>query len=264
MEQIKFKDIKLGQILDLENNEGVYLQAGNAQIWVKKTVQTTELFYQYQTGKKNITPPKDAVWSKWVTIDKKVPVGFLPGVPEMAVQLTFKEPLFIPEGNEISFYYLFPAWIMVKLGKQQDVTLGEFPTEQLSHTWSGNFFDGELIYEDFPEIYFEIPENNNVEKITCPVQIVNKGNANLIADKQILRLENLGIFAEEQNFWATRTRFEYSKNNELSEVKFNQSYLKSMGNFTQIQKPRNPDKKSVLLKKFSPIKMHHTLSLPNR
>lgn len=264
MEHIKFKDIKLGQTVDLETDEGVYFQAGNAEIWVKKTVQTTELFYQYHTGRKSVTPPKDAAWSKWVTIEKTVPIGFSPAVPEMPVQLTFKEPLFIPEGNEVSFYYLFPAWIMVKLGKQQDVTLGEFPTLQLSHTWSGNFFEGELIYEDFPEIYFKIPENKDVDKITCPVQIVNKGNANLVADKQILRLENLGIYADEQNFWSTRTRFEYSKNNELTDVKFNQAYLKSIGNFNLIQKPRNPDKKSVLLKKVSPIKMKHTLILPNR
>lgn len=264
MEKSNYNVIKLGQVLDLETGEGVYLEAGNAQIWVKKTAQTTELYYQYQTGKKSTIPPKEAAWSKWVTIEKKVHLSFLPSLPEMPVQLTLKDPLFVPEGNEVFFYYLFPAWIMVKLGKQQDILLDEFPTVQLSHTWSGNFFEGELIFEDFPEIYFENPENKDEYKITCPVQIANKGNSKLIAGKQILRLENLGIFGDEQNFWATRTRFEYSKNNELTDVKFNQAYLKSMGNFTQIQKPRDPDKKSILLKKFSPIKMIHTLSLPNR
>lgn len=264
MEKSNYDIIKLGQVVDLETGAGIYMEAGNAQIWIKKTAQTTELFYQYQSGKKNTRPPGDALWSKWVTLDKKVQLSFLPCLPEMPVQLTFKEPLFVSDGNEILFYYLFPAWIMVKMGKQQDVLLGEFPTLQLSHTWSGNFFEGELIYEDFPEIYLDSPENTDASKITCPVQIVNKGNANLVAGKQILRLENLGVFADGQNFWATRTRFEYSKNNELSEVKFSQAYLKSLGNFTQIQKPRNPDKKSVLLKKFRPINMLHTLSLPNR
>lgn len=264
MEKFKYNAIKLGQTLDLETGGAFYLQAGNAQIWVRKTMQTTELFYQYQPGKKSAAPPKDAVWSKWVTTEEKVLLGFLPGFPEMPVQLTFKEPLFVPDGNEISYYYLFPAWILVKLGKQQDVLLGEFPSVQLSHTWSGNFFEGELIYEDFPEIYLDNPENKDAAKITCPVQIANKGNANLIAGKQILRLENLGVFADEQDFWATRTRFEYTKNNELTDVKFNQAYLKSKGNFTQIQKPRNPDKKSVLLKKVNPINMKHTLILPNR
>lgn len=264
MEKSNYNSIKLGQVLDLKTGEGVYLQAGNAQIWMKKTPQTTQLFYQYQTGRKSAVPPKDAIWSKWVTTDKKIHLEFFPCFPEMAVQLTFNEPLFVPDGKEISFYYLFPAWIMVTMGKQQDVLLGEFPTLQLSHTWSGNLFEGELIFEDFTEIYLDNPENKDFAKITCPVQIANKGNANFIAGKQILRLENLGIYANEQNFWSTRTRFEYTKNNELTDVKFNQAYLKSMGNFSQIQKPRNLTKKSFLLRSVSPIKMKHTLILPNR
>ncbi|MBE0649622.1 MAG: hypothetical protein IH595_02160 [Bacteroidales bacterium] len=264
MDSNEYKVIKLGQVLDLETGEGVYLEVANAQIWLKKTAQTTALFYQYQTKKKNVNPPKDAAWSKWVTIDKKIHVGFLPCLPEMPVQLTFREPLFVPEGNDIAFYYLFPTWIAVKLGKQLDILLGEFQSLQLSHTWNGNFFEGELIYEDFPEVYFERPETVDPTKITCPLTIINKGNSNLVADKQILRLENLAVYADEQNFWTNKAQFEYTKSSELTDVKFSQNFLKSIGKFTLIQKPRNLDKKSVLLKKVSPIKMHHTISLPNR
>lgn len=263
MDKITFKIIKLGQVIDLETGDGVYLQVGNAQIWVKKTQQTAELFNLYQTGKKSADPPKDAVWNKWVTVEKKVRLGFLPSLPEMPVQITFKEPLFVTEGNGISFYYLFPTWIDVRLGKLQNISLGEFPSFQLSHTWNGNFFEGELIFEDFPEIYFDPPKNIDPDKITCPVAITNKGNSNLVAGNQILRLENLGVYADEQNFWTNKIQFEYTKNDELTGVKFSQSFLKSIGKFTQIQKPKNPDKKSVLLKKISPIIMRHTLSLPN-
>jgi hypothetical protein len=263
MENNEFKAIQLGQSLDLETGEGVYLEVANAQVWLKKKVQTTELFYQYQPKKKNASPPKDAVWSKWVTMDKKIHVGFLPCLPEMPLQLTFKEPLFIPEGNDIAFYYLFPAWISIKLGKQLDISLGEFPSMLLSHTWNGNFFEGELIFEDFPEIYFEPMKNVDPAKITCPVEIVNKGNSNLVAGNQIVRLENLGVYADGQNFYTNKIQFEYTKNDELTGVKFSQSFLKSIGKFTLIQKPKNPDKKSVLLKKISPIIMRHTLSLPN-
>jgi len=264
MDNYQFKNIKLGQVLDLETGEGVYLQVANAQIWLKKTVQTTELFYLYQQGKKITTPPKDAVWSKWVTVEKKVRLGFLPSLPEMPVQLTFKEPLFVLEGNGVFFYYLFPAWITISLGKQPGITLGEFPSVQFSHTWNGNFFEGELIFEDFPEVYFERPDNIDPDKITCPVEIVNKGHTNLIAGQQILRMENMGVYKDELNFWTNKIQFEYTKNSELTDVKFSQNFLKSIGKFTLIQKPRNPDKKSVLLKKISPIKMHHTISLPNR
>ncbi len=264
MDKNDFKTLQLGQIMDLEAGESVYLEVAHAQIWLRKTEQTTELFYQYQTKKKNPLPPKDAIWSKWVTMDKKIHVGFLPCLPELPVQLTFREPLFIPEGNEISFYYLFPAWISVNLGKQLDIPLGEFPSVQLSHTWSGNFFEGELIYEDFPEIYFERPKDVDPGKLTCPVTIINKGSSNLVADKQILRLENLGVFSDGQQFWTHKTQFEYTRNSELSDVHFTQNYLKSLGKFSIVQKARNRDKKSVLLKKVNPIKMHHTISLPNR
>jgi len=264
MNSYQYKPITLGESVEMKAGEGFFHESADLRIWVRKTKETVDLFSTYSSPQKNTDPPTKALWKKQFALEDKVKVGFLPAMPDLPVQLTFNEPLFIPGGSGITFYYLLPTWVSVRIGKQMDVSLGEFHSFQLSHTWDGNFFEGELVYEDFPEVFFEPKTDSFPYFIIVPIEIKNKSNTNLLVIKQIIRVDNLSIYNNEQNFWANRTLFEYGKSSELLDVKFIQNMPKNYGKFTLVQKSKSQDKKSILTKYFDPIKMKHTLILPNR
>jgi hypothetical protein len=58
--------------------------------------------------------------------------------------------------------------------------------------------------------------------------------------------------------------FDFGKYSELLDVRIFSALPKDLGKFSLVQKPVNPDKKSILLRTFAPIRMKNTLILPSK
>ena len=262
----KFVTVQLGESLKIKTGEAVYHHSGLLKIWLRKHRESVEMVTLVDGKHKAKQPPKDAVWKKWMVFEESITVGFTPYVPDLPVQLAFPEPLIVPEGKNVSFYYWMAAWVNVKLSgdKQSTLSLGAFPTQPLSHTWTGNFFEGELVYEDFPDIHFEPKIHPDKNIFICPVEVKNKGNESLVISKLLMRLNNLSIYTDGEDYWLNKIGFDFGKYSELLDVRIFSALPKDLGKFSLVQKPIDPDRKSTLLRTFAPIRMKNTLILPSK
>lgn len=263
MNSVKYSLMGLNEDVELKNGDAVVHESGSLKLWVKKQESFIELFSDNNLHGNTKNPPKTAAWKRWIVSDDKVGLVCLPHVPDKSVHIVFSQPLVVPAGKGITFYYWLPAWINVRLSKQE-MSLGEFPSQSLSHTWVGNFFEGELVYEDFPEIHFKPEPHTDPYMFICPVEVKNKGTESLMLEKLLIRVNNLPVYSDENNFWLGKITFDYGNGNELLDVRIANALPKEWGKFTLIQKAVSQDRKSTLIKTFTPIRMKNTLILPNK
>ncbi|MBN2614915.1 MAG: hypothetical protein JXR71_04415 [Bacteroidales bacterium] len=259
----QYNQIGLNEEIDFTTGSAVLHESGSLKLWLRKEKNYLEMVSVNNPGSKSKTPPPKSLWKKWMVSEDPVKLSFLPHVPDLPVQIAFPEPLIVPAGKTIQFYYWLPSWISVRLGKQQDLSLGEFPSQPMSHTWMGNFFDGELVYEDFPAVHFS-PEFSESFIFICPVEVKNKAAESLVLEKMLIRVNNLSVYSDGNYFWLNKMIFDYGKGNELLDVRLPNALPKDLGKFTLVAKAINPDRKSLLLKTFTPILMKNTLILPNK
>lgn len=259
----QYNQIGLNEEVEFKTGNALYHESGSLKLWLRKEQNYLEMASVTKPESKSKTPPEKSLWKKWMVSEDPVKLSFLPHVPDLPVQIAFTEPLVVPPGKTIQFYYWLPAWIRVSLGKQQDLTLGAFPSQSISHTWLGNFFDGELVYEDFPPIHFN-PEFSEPFLFVCPIEVKNKGTESLVLDKLLIRVNNLSVYSDDKSFWLNKMSFDYGKAGELLDIRVANTFPKEWGKFSLIHKAVNPDRKSILLKSFAPILMKNTLILPNK
>ncbi|MBN2638547.1 MAG: hypothetical protein JXR65_05610 [Bacteroidales bacterium] len=260
----EFQQIAINEEVKLKTDSAVMHESGSLKIWIRKQMNFIELFSGNNFDARQKNPPKNAVWKRWLVSEETVPLVCLPHVPDKSVQVVFNEPLVVPEGKNIMFFYWLPAWISVRIGKQRSMALGEFPTQPLSHSWVGNFFDGELVYEDFPSIHIKPEPHTDPHMFICPVEVRNAGYESLLLEKLVIRVNNLSVYSDAKNFWLGKMTFEYGKDSQLADVRMANALPKELGKFTLVQKAVSHDKKSILLKTFTPIRMKNTLILPNK
>lgn len=259
-----YKNIKLNEEIQIKKDQGIMHESGSLKVWVQKKEDYIELYADNQLPKNTKSPPKDAVWQRWIISGDTVSLKCMPHVPDQPVQTVFSSPLIVPAGKSVQLFYGLPVWVNVILTNPQNLSLGQFPSQPLTNTWIGNFFEGELIYEDFQEVHFKPEPNTDPFIFICPVEVKNSGSKFLMLYKLLIRVNNLPVYTDNKNFWLGKITFIFANESELTDVRIANSLPKSLGEFTLVDKAVSQDRKSTLTKMFSPIRMKNTLILSNK
>jgi hypothetical protein len=133
--------------------------------------------------------------------------------------------------------------------------LKEIPFKRLSDTWFGEPDSGEAAFALGNEYYldFESIETSPFEAI-CPVSIFNNSPGTLEIQRQIIRVENLALYKNNNKIVTSMVQVEYKGQQILSSADYHYSKIYDGEKQDILTKPRNASGKNLLKMNFHFIK----------
>lgn len=193
----------------------------------------------------------DLKWSRWALRNEGMSVQLSPVFPNLPVVVKPEYQFKLIQGGSAEIYVRIPVWIQVKALSENDLRITELPSLQLSRTWFGSFFDGELCYW-FKTTARRVLEENIFKPhlCVCPIEIVNNSDEELEIDKLCLRTEQLSIFMDAKSLWSDHMTIEYKGGNNFSDIIVSGKPPKEAKDATLIGTPRNPVRKGFAQRTF--------------
>ena len=158
-------------------------------------------------------------WVRWAAPGVEGSVTLRPTLPDRALVVAPEVSFNLAPHSEARIYVRVPLVAQIVLGDRAQTVLREVPTIVMSNTWWGDFVGGELCYW-LPTTARRTlePEHFLSHLVACPVNIENRSESVLEAEKSAVRVAYLSIFGEEGRLWADETRVVYSGDEEGSEI----------------------------------------------
>lgn len=153
-------------------------------------------------------PPPELSWTRWASGTVNPPVRVRPMTPDRPVVVRPAQPFRILKGGIARIYIRIPVWARIELAVEDDpLQLTDIPTVELSNTWFGSLFEGQLCY------WTETAARRSIEGFeprphlaVAPMFIHNQFQAELPLEKICLHTEGLSLYAGERGLWTSEVR----------------------------------------------------------
>jgi hypothetical protein len=199
-------------------------------------------------------PPEDTEWLRWVMKETHQRMRLTPAFPDLPVVVKPEATLVLAPRVEVCVYVRCPLWVKLELLGAKDRTIKEIPTARLSNTWFGDYFDGMLCYWISSGAQRELaPDPARAHLAICPIHITNRSDENLSVEKICLRVEQLSLYAAQDQLWADEMRVAYRGSKNVSQLEAAGKPPKGLEHAECLAKPRNPTNKRFFAKTFLPL-----------
>lgn len=178
-----------------------------------------------------------------------------PALPEKPV--VFKgSRLNVSPKQKLTFFLKVPLIMQVYFSKVlPENLLKEIAVKRLSDTWFGETDSGEAAFALGNEYFLKMKEVNPAEfEAICPVTIYNNSPAPFEVERLIIRVENMGLYQNEEKMVTSVAAIEYKGKDVVSSAEYHYSKTYNGEKQELITKPRNTAGKSTLKINFHFIK----------
>lgn len=242
--------------VEIRDNLVYFWQIGKLCIWIRK--EGKEWFIKNDFGKNSkiiiaerskVTP--DSKWIRIIDNNSTEFIKFIPIMPNRQIVIETKNTNRILPGQEGRFFIELPLFIKITTGNNFQSELIEFPTENLSKTWSGGFTDGILSFSLEKQLYSDKDKiNKNMNNVICPIKIVNKTRIIFDFKKVGIFSQYLKIFKGNSCLWTNELVITYMDDNKIDlEIKKNKpGYEKDMKIISNFREKYD---KSIFKKSFN-------------
>lgn len=228
------------------------------EVWIstKSSVMTDEVDGAGDDDPDETMASADLVdnWSRWALNSSGAKLNVTPIFPSLPVIVMPEYTFRLKPGSEARFFTRIPVWIQVADALDNNLTITEIPVIVLSRTWFGSFLDGELCYwlKTTARRYIE-DSMFEPHLCTCPIQIKNVSDEELLIDKICVRVERLGIYRDGERLWSDEMSINYRGGKDLSDIVVSGNPPPEAKNAELIGKPRNPQKRGIAERTFKLI-----------
>jgi hypothetical protein len=191
-----------------------YWRIGPLGFWVRRAElewQVAEERYDDEAlvvAAKKPAPPQGAAWTRWASGAVNPPVRIRPITPDRPMVVRPAQPFRILKGGTARIYIRIPVWVRIELAVEDDpLPLMDIPTVQLSNTWFGSVFEGDLCYwtETSARRRYQNVEPRPHLAVT-PMFIHNQVEAELPLEKLCLQTAGLGLYSSGGELWTSEVR----------------------------------------------------------
>lgn len=194
--------------------------------------------------------PADLEWQTWGFAEAPEALRLRPGVPDRPVLLRPAEKLTLPPGEQIEYFARVPLWVELAARRGAGYReLGAVPTRELSDTWFGDQFAGELCYlVRSPAVRH--PEDLDLAShhALCAFTIRNASEIDLPCERFCLRLGSSPIYREHAQLRFGEIHVRYRGKEALSQIQFRP--LPKAEHREEITPAKEQDRGSLLQRTF--------------
>jgi hypothetical protein len=191
------------------------------------------------------------VWSRWILEGENTGIQLSPAFPDRPVIVKSEFSFKLLHAAQARVYVQIPLWVRIELIEKMQIPLAEIPTVILSNTWFGTPEAGELCY------WLSSPAGRTIASqpsqpflVTCPIQIINESDDELMVEKLALRVERLTLFESQGQFWSDLFRVAYQGKNDISRIEVSGKAPPEASQARPIVAPRSNDKSGFTAKTF--------------
>lgn len=164
-----------------------------------------------------------------------------PLLPDRAVVVRPRQPVFLPSHGETTLYLSTPVWLQLEVGEQQPVTLCEVPALRLSDTWFGpSTQEGEFCYSDKTHARHALAEvPYRPHRVVTPVNIRNEAATTLPLEKLSLPIPVLSVYgAADGSLWTQGLTLVRRSDSDMAAIKVDAKPPAFAGEISLISGPR--------------------------
>lgn len=177
----------------------------------------------------------------------------LPLLADRAVVIRPRQPVFLPEGEEITLYMSTPVTVAIQVGAAERL-LREVVSVRLSDTWFGSSTrEGELCYSGRTtarQHREELPRR--AHRAITPVRIRNEAESPLPLTKLSLPVPVLSLYgAEDGSLWTEGVALVRQNASDLAALEIEDGAPDFAGPVTLVSGPRQPRSAGTLVRAFS-------------
>lgn len=181
------------------------------------------------------------------------PLRLKPLLPDRAVVIRPRQPLFLPSNSETVLYLSVPVWLQIQVGTSRPTVLREVPALRLSDTWFGpSTREGEFCYSDKTRARSTLAEvPYRPHRVLTPVRIRNEADTVLPLEKLSLPVPSLSVYgAADGSLHTQGVSLFRSSDSDMATMKIDEKLPTSNGPMTLISTPRQPGR-GGLVRAFS-------------
>lgn len=240
--------------VQLTEGEVHYFKIGDLHLWGTYSNQEVWLASAYSSELSNNFseehPPDDVSWSRWATRNNANKIEIQPVFPDLSLVVNSEYALKVSPDTQIQIFARIPIWIRISTA-ENDYKLTELPTVLLSRTWFGTFTEGELCYHATTKARRTL---SGIDKkpylVSCPITISNKSATVLDFEYFCFRVERLGMYQYEGEFWADETKIIFHGEDSNSDVIMTGKLPPGIKSEQAVAKPRQKIQKSLATRTF--------------
>lgn len=229
---VGFKQVKeLWIPFTLESDSALLWQCGPLDLYVKRQNTDWVLGSHYVSDDEDLnrsgiqygveTFPPEIRWVRW-SLQKEVETAqFLPVMTERPLLVGVRNPLMLPEKGKVLYFMSIPVWVQLKVGKKKAVFFDAIPTVQMSDTWFGDQFSGELCYALHSKARRDLKSLLILpHRAICPMMICNTVSIPLECKKFSFKAKYLNIYESEGSLWSSRVNVDYHGGEKYSQIRY--------------------------------------------
>jgi len=230
----------------------LYLQRKRGEWWCS-TEQSQDPEQNLATASFLPHWPPHLATSRYVFSKEPLQFCLSPVLLERPVVVRTRQPVYVPAGEEVTFYISSPVCIRLQL-KQPDLLLQEIQTQRLSDTWFGpDTRVGELCYADKTQARHskeELPVR--AHKAVTPVTVKNNSGRMMSIEKLSLPIPYLSLYGlADGSLWTDMVHIDHQDDTDLSPLSTHKQFPKGSGDIVLLAKPRLHFEKHGLFRAFS-------------
>lgn len=190
---------------------------------------------------------------RFVTPRSDGPLRLKPLLPDRAVVIRPRQPLFLSSNSETVLYLSVPVWLQIGIGTGQPTVLREVPTLRLSDTWFGpSTREGEFCYSDKTRARSTLAEvPYRPHRILTPVTIRNEADTILPLEKLSLPVPALSVYGAADGSLHTQGVSLFRRSDsDMATMKIDEKPPSTVGQVSLISSPRQAGR-SGLVRAFS-------------
>ena len=220
---------KLWKLHRLAEGKTLFFQVGPLQLWVQRSgsewrVAERRLSKQCKecTLSTVASAPKGISFRSWAFTQNFEDIRLLPCLPDRPLVVKTLTTRIIPPKKETIFFLSLPLYGELSVGKDsQHWVLTEVPSSILSHTWIGDFFEGEGGYAlKTPASYALEDVNMLPNRVICSLRVTNQGEKPLPIEKMCIRPEFLEIYATTQSLWTNEMQATFRSTKQAISIRY--------------------------------------------
>ena len=197
----------------------------------------------------------DGTFYRHVFADTREKIVIAPLPADRSVVIKSAVPIFIPAGEQVSFYVSTPLWVQARLLQRKHVLL-DAAALRLSDTWFGpSTMEGDLCYATTTSGRLNLDDLPvRVHRAITPVNIINSGEKPLKLEKLSLPVPFLSLFdSGVHGLWTEEITLRHDERKEMAEIVVGERPPDPYTGARRVSGPRIKAEKNILLKTFGAL-----------
>ncbi len=175
-------------------------------------------------------------------------IKIVPFLPDKPILTEFLNATSVFPGEKITLFEQVPLLLNIQaVTSQKTVDLKQLSIVKLTHTWLGDYTDGELCYYDTAEAIFQ---QNMIEyqsgAAICPIEINNHSEKKYLLKQLVIRTEFLSIFLHQEFLWTNKMKIDYYGEEKENAIQIVDDYANDP-QYIRLNQPREDIKQSQKL-----------------